>query len=187
MGKEAVQEFKPMLISFNEEAYNSECRIAEQKLELLEQSKRLALEHVKEINLKQFANDIVTYVKAEIIKANAEMIKLGLSENKVLYLLDKEDALKKLEALQIQYESINAELSWRKDEPSIKVEKDKFSKWTKTSEQNVKLTAINNFIKASENMEKHFRIMKGLIPQLTSNAITVDFRAQALKPNTILF
>ena len=30
--EKAVQEFKPMLISFNEGEYNSECRIAEQKL-----------------------------------------------------------------------------------------------------------------------------------------------------------
>jgi len=187
MEKEAVQEFKPMLISFNEGEYNSECRLAEQKLELLEQCKRLAIEHIKEINLKQFAGDIVTYVKAEIIKANSEMKKLGLSDNKILYLLDKENALKKLEALQIQYESINAELSWRKDEPSIKVEKDKHSKWTKSPEQNKKLTAIKNFIKATENMDKEFRILKGLIPQLTSNAITIDFRKQKLQPNTILF
>ena len=187
MEKEAVQEFKPLLISFNEEAYKSECRIAEQKLELLEQSKRLALEHIKEVKLKQFAGDMVTYLKEEIIKVNSEMIKLGLSENKVLYLLDKEEPLKKLEALQIQYESISAELSWRKDEPSIRVEKEKFSKWTKSEEQNIKLTAIKNLIASAEQFEKHFRLAKGLIPQMTNQAVTLDFRKQKLQPNTILF
>jgi hypothetical protein len=115
------------------------------------------------------------------------MVKLGLSENKVLYLLDKEDALKKLEALQIQYESINAEVSWRKDEPSIKVEKDKHSKWTKSPEQNIKLTAIKNLIASAEQFEKHFRLAKGLIPQMTNQAVTLDFRKQKLMPNTILF
>lgn len=187
MEKEAVQKFQPMLIQFNEEAYDIECKQANDKLELLEKGRQLALEHIEEINLKKFASHMVDYLRSEIVKSNSEMSKLGLSDNKIVYLLDKQKALVELEEIQIQYDSINAELSWRKDEPSIKVEKDKFSKWTTSSEQNVKLTAINNFIKASENMEKHFRVMKGLIPQLTSNAITVDFRKQKLKPNTILF
>ena len=185
--KEVQSKFKPRLVQFNQEGYDQQCKIAQQKLELLEKGKQLALEHIKEVKLKEFANDMVSYLQQEIIKANAEMKKLKLSDDKILYLLDKEKALKNLEAIQIQFESINLSMNWRNDEPNIKVSKEDYSKFTKSEEQNEKLQAFLDVIIALENLTQYVKVYKGDVANVTSQAIRGDFRTNKLTINPRFF
>lgn len=180
-------EFEPMLISFNEEAYKIQCDLASKKLEILEDARQLCLKHIDKVNLKELASDMVSYLRNEIVNNNPDMVKLNLTPNKILYLLDKQDILIELEQLQVEYEQIALDVTWIKDVPSIKVDKEPYSKWTKDEEQNTKLIAINNFIAATKDLDKHTRILKGLIPQLTNQNIQIDFRKQLLKVNSSIF
>lgn len=64
--KEVQSKFKPRLVQFNQEGYNSQCKIAQQKLELLEQGKQLALENLTQY-VKVYKGDVANVTSQAII------------------------------------------------------------------------------------------------------------------------
>ena len=180
-----MKKFTPKLVYFDKVSYDKECKVAESKLNLLEDARQNALKIVKNVELFEFEKDFISYVEKQAIKEATHLHKLKLSDDKLIYLLELDTS--DLKDLQIQYEQIAINVNWIDKTPSITVDKEKYSRWTKSEFDNEKLQAIQDFIQSVKEIRKYSRITIGNLPQVTSNLVKANFREMKLEVNHTLF
>ena len=95
-----MSKFKPIVIDFNEQAYNHAIDTANEKIELYNQALAWAGKHIKVDAPKAFADSFTEYFKEQFYQANKNKIQLNVSVDKILSLMDVEtDALSHIEIL----------------------------------------------------------------------------------------
>ena len=177
--------FKPIMVSFNEDEYNTALKYAEIKLKALDEAsvwihKTLDLDN---INLRKFSKNMLEYFYDALLLKYSKENTLGLSAEKLCFV--KEIDIKPLQELQHKYENVNTKVygeipkvEFKNNEATIKVNRKPYEKWTETEEQNKRIIACNSFIKEVNAIGKHCKVFPFSITQATSGLIRYDMRKQ---------
>ena len=175
----ATNNFKPILISFDEDSFKKAEKYAKEKLEILDEAsvwihKTLDLKRIK---LKKFSNNMVEYFYNALLLKYSKENTLGLSAEKLCFV--KEIDVKPLQELQTKYESMKEqEITFPDGVPSAIVSRKKFETWSENEKQNKIIIASNSLIKEVNDISKYCRVVPFSIVQATSGLIRYDMVKQ---------
>ena len=170
--------FTPILISFDEEGYKREQKIAEDKLVLLNKAHFWINEQIpkQKVRLKKLHTDILGYFNDLVLVAFKEENTLGLSAEKLIDL--KEIPIKELVTISDQYYKNDFEITFPDGVPCTVVERKPFEKWTTNNNQNRLLMAGKKFINACEDLSKTQNVAQFTIAQATNGFIRFNMHNQ---------
>lgn len=182
-----MTQFKPQLISFDEEGYKYDARLAEAKLKALNDAKNHCEQYISVDNLKAFESDIVAYFKQKVLASSKDFAKLGVSVEKIIDL--KEINLQTIVDVAESYYSMRGDIQWSDDNTAtIIVDKAPYQKFTENEEQNKKLKTIQNFISAVDNLKAiNDGVRIGGIALASGGFVFGDIRTNSLKVNATIF
>ena len=148
--------FVPMLISFNEDAYLTAQKEAEEKLKVLDEgavwvNNQFDLKD-SPINMKKFHNDMVEHFKDIVLHYYKDKNQLGLSALKLIEV--KEIPITELLNIKLRYEklSVGSEVTFKGNVPTIQVVKNDFQVWSTRESQNKKIILGNQMIKSINDL-----------------------------------
>ena len=173
----ATNRFKPIMVSFNEEAYNNAQEQAKAKLELLDKASVWVhnnLDIDKNVNLKRLHLNMVEYFKDAILVVFKDVNQLGLSASKLIEA--KEIPIKELWDIQEEYNKNKLEVTFEKNVPKVEVQRKDFEVWTTSERQNKRLLAGNKFISNIAGLQEYVHIYPKDIMQGTSGFVRYDIR-----------
>lgn len=177
--------FKPIMISFNEDAYNTMQRKADQKLEILHEASawvQKTLNPEKRINLKRLHLNMYEFFKDAVLALFSEQNTLGLSADKLIEA--KEYRISELIEIQNRYEANDMPVTFSKNYlPSCKVERKTFETYTKNEKQNKRLVIGNKVIMALKELEKIQPLAKMFCSRLTNGYILYDLHTGKYQVN----
>lgn len=182
-----MEDFKPLLILFDEEGYKIATKQAEAKLKALNDAKNHCEQYISVDNLKAFESDIIAYFKQKISDTSKDFLKLGLSVDKIIDL--KEINLQAVNDIAESYYSMRGDIKWSDDNTAtIIVDKAPYQKFTENEEQNNTLKTIQNFISAVEKLKAiNDGVRIGGIAMASGGAALGDIRTNSLKVNPSMF
>ncbi|MDB2521204.1 hypothetical protein N9X09_03160 [Flavobacteriaceae bacterium] len=123
--------------------------------------------------------NFVAVFKKEFLRAYKDKIKLDISVDKLLELMEVE--IYRLVELEREYGLIHIEIKWGAEGKYFNVDKRPYEVWTKSSEENQLLKDGRNLIEAVEKLGKHTKVYPQQIMLATSNLIGYDLRRQEYK------
>ena len=175
----AINTFKPIMVSFNEEGYNTAKEKADKKIQYLNYAKdwihdALAL-NVK-ISMKKLSNNMCSYFDDLVVEFYKEVNQLGLSAHKLIEA--KEINISKLKEIEKEYNSIDVKLSFEGSNPVVNIKRRDYETWTTTEKQNKKLLLGNELIASIDKMKKSevAKVFPMDIVRGTSGFIRYDMR-----------
>lgn len=178
-----MSQYKAMLVYTDEEGYQSALRIAKEKVTLFNKALGVASTHIAVEDTKAFAESFTTYFKREFYKKHKEKIQLDISVEKLLGLLDIN--LKPLYDLEVQFHSINAEIRWEENKPTVYVDKKPYERWTKSAKENEIVKAGRKLLDAIDEISNYTNIYPLTIQQATSNLIAYNMRTNEYRINLL--
>ena len=166
--------FVPMKITFMTREYNQAEQDASNKLKLIHEAYDWCKQHIdtSKINKSMFVYDMIVEFGECLVEEKGDAVKIKISAEKLMFLLDIE--ISKLASLK---SSFNSSLPFDTKLPAIKVwegeficpvNKEDFQIYTKDQEENDKLIAGNNLVKALDMVSKYTKIYPLNIQQATS-------------------
>ena len=171
-----MPKYKPMLVRFDEEAYNIDLKQAQEKVDAFKKALVYAQQYIVVDDYQQFADGFTEYFKNRIYESNRGKIQLDINVSKLLDLLDIDiSPLVRIEQL---YDGISSVLSFDKPLtiPTPFVERKKHEIYTTSAEQNEALRDGRRFIDAIQQVSKHTTVYPFNMQSGTSNFIGYDIR-----------
>ena len=168
-----MPKYKPMLISFDEDAYNKAIQRGNQKITILNQAIQWAEKHIVINDLVMFANSFTKYFSEEYYESNRHKIQLDVKIDKLLELVGIN--LFELRDLEDKFNSMNDILDYNGEVTPV-VDKSLYESWTKSSVENDKLRAGRKLIEVIRSCESFTKIYPMTIQQATSNLLSYDIR-----------
>jgi hypothetical protein len=177
-----MSKYKPMLISFDEEAYKNEVKAANQKVEVYNLALAWVGKYVTVESPKAFAESFTEVFKQLYYDSMKGLNLLDLSPEKLLEA--KEINVSELSVLEARFNNLSYPCKFNRDGvPFVEVDKAQFEHWTKSSKENQVLRDSKNLIDAVERMEQHTHIYPQQIMLATSSLIGYDIRRSRYKVN----
>tara|TARA_R110001606_G_scaffold390109_1_gene556823 strand:+ start:74 stop:631 length:558 start_codon:yes stop_codon:yes gene_type:complete len=161
--------FVPMKITFMTREYNQAEQDASNKLKLINEAFDWCKQHIdtSKINKSMFVYDMIVEFGECLVEEKGDAVKIKISAEKLMFLLDIE--ISKLASLKssFDYSSSLVVKVWE-GEFICPVNKEDFQIYTKDQEENDKLIAGNNLVKALDMVSKYTKIYPLNIQQATS-------------------
>ena len=161
--------FVPMKITFMTREYNQAEQDASNKLKLIHEAFDWCKQHIdtSKINKSMFVYDMIVEFGECLVEEKGDAVKIKISAEKLMFLLDIE--ISKLASLNssFNYSSSLVVKVWE-GEFICPVNKEDFQIYTKDQEENDKLIAGNNLVKALDMVSKYTKIYPLNIQQATS-------------------
>lgn len=160
-----MSKYKPMLVHFDKEGYDQQVKWAEIKKTVSDEAwewigKNLPENH-KIIHADEFKGmfikgNFVSLFKKEFLRAYRDKIKLDISVDKLLELMEVE--IYRLEELEREYNTITIDIKWGAEGKHYHIDKRPYEVWTKSSEENQLLKDGRNLIEAVEKLGRHTKV-----------------------------
>ena len=161
--------FVPMKITFMTREYNQAEQDASNKLKLIHEAFDWCKQHIdtSKTNKSMFVYDMIVEFGECLVEEKGDAVKIKISAEKLMFLLDIE--ISKLASLKssFDYSSSLVVKVWE-GEFICPVNKEDFQIYTKDQEENDKLIAGNNLVKALDMVSKYTKIYPLNIQQATS-------------------
>ena len=185
-----IDDFTPIKLDVDILAYNK----ANQEAEVLLSNFNDALSwvydnHVKEgdISIKAFNNDMVMEFQKAFMKRNAKVIKLDVSFEKLLNLLDVDiDVLKEFQYKHHDNPQV-AKVVQPDDKLMVKLDMEDFTTYTKNQYENDMLEASDDLMLALNKVKHFVKVYPLTITQGVSNFLLFDMKQNKYRINRTLF
>ena len=160
--------FVKMKIHFDDVSYNEALIEAKRKLNVITEAFEWCSNHIdnSKMNKNEFVFDMTKEFSRCLQEQKGDAVKIEISVEKLMFLLDIE--ISKLGALKSEFNSMKLELKVVDDLFSCEVIKEQFQSYTTSQEQNDKLIAGNNLVKALEMVSKYTKVYPLNVQQATS-------------------
>ena len=184
-----MNKFKPIMISFNEDAYINAKKTAQKKLEQLDKAsvyihKQLGKD-IK-VNMKKLAVNMIEHFKDLVLERFKDVNQLGLSAGKLIEA--KEFNLTELQKIQSEFDNMVGDIEVKSNTAFIKVDRKDFETWTTNEKQNKKLLAGNKLISALNDFNKENNLYHNFIAQGTGGYIKYDmYKNHYYVSNEVIF
>jgi len=180
--------FTPKKIEVNQIAYTKAVKDAEEKINNFKE----ALDWVYSNNVSEahlddmaFNDDMLTEFKRCFMLQNSNVVKLDISFEKLIDLLDVD--LQVLKEFQYKHDDNKSELIQVDDETvATKIDIDDYTIWTKNEDENQRLEVANEFISVLDKVNKLCKVYPFTIQQATSNFLSFDITKNEYKMNRML-
>ena len=185
-----IDEFTPIKLDVDILSYNK----ANQEAEALLNNFNNALSwvydnHVQEadISIKAFNDDMVMEFQKAFMKRNAKVIKLDVSFEKLLNLLDVNlDALKEFQYTHHDNPQV-AKVMQPDDKLKVKIDMEDFTTYTKNQYENDMLEAAGDLMLALDKVNHFSKVYPLTITQGISNFLLFDMKQNKYRINRSLF
>jgi len=185
-----IDEFTPIKLDVDILSYNK----ANQEAEALLNNFNNALSwvydnHVQEadISIKAFNDDMVMEFQKAFMKRNAKVIKLDVSFEKLLNLLDVNlDALKEFQYTHHDNPQV-AKVIQPDDKLKVKIDMEDFTTYTKNQYENDMLEAAGDLMLALDKVNHFSKVYPLTITQGISNFLLFDMKQNKYRINRSLF
>jgi len=185
-----INEFTPIKLDVDILSYNK----ANQEAEALLNNFNNALSwvydnHVQEadISIKAFNDDMVMEFQKAFMKRNAKVIKLDVSFEKLLNLLDVNlDALKEFQYTHHDNPQV-AKVMQPDDKLKVKIDMEDFTTYTKNQYENDMLEAAGDLMLALDKVNHFSKVYPLTITQGISNFLLFDMKQNKYRINRSLF
>lgn len=183
-----MSKYKPMLVHFDKEGYDEQVKLAEFKKTVSDEAwlwigqnlpENHKIIHADEFKGMFIKGNFVSLFKKEFLRAYRDKIKLDISVDKLLELMEVE--IYRLEDLEREYNLVITDIKWGAEGKYFNIDKRPYEIWTKSSEENQLLKDGRNLIDAVEKLGKHTKVYPQQIMLATSNLIGYDLRKQEYK------
>tara|TARA_R100000935_G_scaffold55782_1_gene86213 strand:+ start:2775 stop:3332 length:558 start_codon:yes stop_codon:yes gene_type:complete len=160
--------FVKMKTSFDMATYNQSLVEAKRKLSIVNEAYEWCNNHIdnSKMNKNEFVFDMTKEFSRCLKEQKGDAVKIEISVEKLMFLLDIEISM--LGALKSEFSSIKLELKVVDDLFNCEVIKEDYQSYTTSQEQNDKLIAGNNLVKALEMVSKYTKVYPLNIQQGTS-------------------
>lgn len=183
-----MSKYKPMLVHFDKAGYDEQVKFAEFKKTVSDEAwlwigenlpENHKIIHADEFKGTFIKGNFVSLFKKEFLRAYRDKIKLDISVDKLLELMEVE--IYRLEDLEREYNLVTTDIEWGAEGKHYNIDKRPYEIWTKSSEENQLLKDGRNLIEAVEKLGKHTKVYPQQIMLATSNLIGYDLRKQEYK------
>ena len=177
--KEEVKEenFKPQVLSINQIAIDKAIELANDKLITFNAIVDYVEEHtdISKVDLKALDEDVMAEFKRAYLEENKAIANVPLSFEKTAYLLNLDT--KQLEEMAFIYYENSSNITIEDGKAvAEKVDINKYTRFTRSQEENDKLIAVEMLVKALDEVEKHTKVYKGNI-QSALGSFVIHHRA----------
>ena len=177
--------FTPKKIEVNQIAYTKAVKDAEEKLNNFKEALDWVYSNnVSEANLDDMAfnNDMLTEYKRCFMLQNSNVVKLDISYDKLLDLLDVD--LQILKEFQYKHDDNKSELiQIDKETVATKIDIDDYTIWTKNEAENERLDVANELINVLDKVGSFSKVYPLTITQGISNFLLFDTAKHQYKVN----
>ena len=187
-------EFEPIVLDVNYDAYHKTIKDGEQYLKNFNDALSWVYDnHVKTdtLSVKDFSNDMMLEFERVFMLQNSKLIKLDVSFEKLLNLLDVNiDTLKEFQYKHSENIGIQAFFVNRDGEPDdtlkVKIDIEDFTTYTKNQTENDMLKAADNLMVALKEVERFAKVYPLTITQGVSNFLLFDMKKSKYRINRTL-
>jgi hypothetical protein len=183
-----TKKFTPIKIEVNYIGYNNAVKEAEAKVNNFKEALDWVYSNkVSEANLDDMAfnDDMLTEYKRCFMLQNSNVVKLDISFEKLLDLLDVD--LQVLKEFQYKHDDNKSELVQIDDETvATKTDIDDYTIWTKNEAENERLEVAHNLIDALEKVGIFSKVYPLTVMASISNFLLFDTRTNEYKLNRTL-
>tara|TARA_R100001369_G_scaffold1840_1_gene5999 strand:- start:6 stop:560 length:555 start_codon:yes stop_codon:yes gene_type:complete len=160
--------FVKMKTAFDLKEYNQAQTEATRKIAIVTEAFEWCNNHIdnSKINKDKFVLDMTKEFSRGLLEQKGDAVKIKISAEKLMFLLDIE--ISKLVALKSDFSSIDLELEIIDNLFKCEVNKEDYQHYTKSQEENDKLIAGNNLVKALEMVSQYTKVYPLTIQQATS-------------------
>ena len=188
--KKPINTFTPIKLDVDIVAYNKANEQAEALLNNFNDALSWVYDnHVKEadISIEAFNDDMVMEFQKAFMKRNAKVIKLDVSFEKLLNLLDVNlDALKEFQYKHHDNPQV-AKVIQPDDTLKVKIEMEDFTTYTKNQYENDMLEASDDLMLALKKVGYFTKVYPLTITQAVSNFLLFDMKQNKYRINRTLF
>ena len=188
--KKPINTFTPIKLDVDIVAYNKANEQAEALLNNFNDALSWVYDnHVKEgdISIEAFNDDMVMEFQKAFMKRNAKVIKLDVSFEKLLNLLDVNlDALKEFQYKHHDNPQV-AKVIQPDDTLKVKIEMEDFTTYTKNQLENDMLEASDDLMLALKKVGYFTKVYPLTITQAVSNFLLFDMKQNKYRINRTLF
>ena len=188
--KEPINTFEPIKLDVNIEGYNKANEQAEALLNNFNDALSWVYDnHVQEgdISIEAFNDDMVMEFQKAFMKRNAKVIKLDVSFEKLLNLLDVNlDALKEFQYKHHDNPQV-AKVIQPDDTLKVKIDMEDFTTYTKNQYENDMLEASDDLMLALKKVGYFTKVYPLTITQGVSNFLLFDIKQNKYRINRTLF
>ena len=185
-----IDDFTPIKLDVDILAYNKANQEAEVLLNNFNDALSWAYDnHVKEgdISIEAFNDDMVMEFQKAFMKRNAKVIKLDVSFEKLLNLLDVDiDALKEFQYKHHDNPQV-AKVIQPDDKLMVKLDMEDFTTYTKNQYENDMLEASDDLMLALKKVNHFVKVYPLTITQGVSNFLLFDMKQSKYRINRTLF
>ena len=184
-----MNKFKPIMVSFNEKAYNDAEAVAKKKLELLDKASvwiHNQLDDTIKLKFNKICTDMVAYFEDLILEFYKDKNQLGLSPKKLIEA--KEIDIAELHKIKFEYDNCLGDIILKDNVPTIRLARKSFETWTTKESQNKKLIAGNKLISALNEFNKENNLYHNWIVQGTGGYLRYDmYKNNYYVSNEVIF
>ena len=188
--KEPINTFEPIKLDVDIEGYNKANEQAEALLNNFNDALSWVYDnHVQEgdISIEAFNDDMVMEFQKAFMKRNAKVIKLDVSFEKLLNLLDVNlDALKEFQYKHHDNPQV-AKVIQPDDTLKVKIDMEDFTTYTKNQYENDMLEASDDLMLALKKVGYFTKVYPLTITQGVSNFLLFDMKQNKYRINRTLF
>ena len=188
--KEVENTFEPIKLDVDIVGYNLASKQAEDLLTNFKNALSWVYDnHVKEgdISIPAFNDDMVTEYRKAFMKRNAKVIKLDVSFEKLINLLDVDiDALKEFQYTHHDNPQV-AKVIQPDDTLKVKIDMEDFTIYTKSQYENDMLEAGDDLMVALDKVRFFAKVYPLTITQGISNFLLFDMKQNKYRINRTLF
>tara|TARA_Y100000739_G_C20547036_1_gene436381 strand:- start:169 stop:726 length:558 start_codon:yes stop_codon:yes gene_type:complete len=170
------KEFIPMPIYFQEQSFKEAEKRSKNKLDLISQALEWCSQHINidKLNRENFLFDFVAEFNKQLLAQKGDIVKAKVGVDKIHFLLDIH--ISKLKEIQKEFDDIKIDVEINKDDYFCKVEKEKYTIYTKNEDENTKLIKANYLIDAIDKVSGYQKVYPLDLCRGTSNFISYDIR-----------
>jgi len=188
--KEVENTFEPIKLDVDIVGYNLASKQAEDLLTNFKNALSWVYDnHVKEgdISIEAFNDDMVTEYRKAFMKRNSKVIKLDVSFEKLINLLDVDiDALKEFQYTHHDNPQV-AKVIQPDDTLRVKIDMEDFTIYTKSQYENDMLEAGDDLMLALDKVKFFAKVYPLTITQGISNFLLFDMKQNKMRINRTLF
>ena len=184
-----IEDFTPVKLHVNYDGYNKTIKDGEDFLKNFNDALSWVYDnHVKEgdISIEAFNNDMVMEFQKAFMKRNAKVIKLDVSFEKLLNLLDVDiDVLKEFQYKHHDNPQV-AKVVQPDDKLMVKLDMEDFTTYTKNQYENDMLEASDDLMLALNKVKHFVKVYPLTITQGVSNFLLFDMKQNKYRINRTL-
>jgi len=188
--KEAINNFEPIKLDVDIIGYNLASKQADDLLTNFNNALSWVYDnHIKEgdISIDAFNDDMVTEYRKAFMKRNAKLIKLDVSFEKLINLLDVDiDVLKEFQYTHHDNPQV-AKVVQPDDRLKVKIDMEDFTVYTKNQYENDMLEAAGDLMLALNKVNYFSKVYPLTITQGVSNFLLFDMKQNKYRINRSLF